>query len=263
MNKVIKQYAEKENRLFGNLQSLLISCGIKKDTIADAIEKSLGEIESDGSSVYPWLLPLIFWKIFDSSGFILTTTKTPAGNEIPLDVQAAAYAIWSEAQKKAVTCGLDELDAVQALTRVVHALTDRRARGDSTKISNLQRYMFAGYLEALRVYAEKVGIVCPVNPSMEEPESDDGVFFETLDNDILYSEIVIGLSAKEMDAVICRYFMGCTFREMATMMGLSGCVAARQAHSRAIRKIRKTCRQKRLTGHEGITKKHIRKSGDI
>ena len=237
MSKSVRHNAEMKARLIGEIQSLLEPCGIKRETVVTAVEKSLREIKRNGSSVQTWLLPLTFWKIFKSKGFLLINPKTPTGNVIPFDVLIAAYAIWREAQQKAVTCGLDELDAVNALIRVVNVLTDRRARGNCTKINNLSRYMFAGYMRELKRIVEKIGVVHPRNLDGKEPDSDDGAFFDALENAILYDEAVCGLSAKEEAAVTFRYVKGYSFEETAEIMGLSN-NAVRQLLTRARRKLR-------------------------
>ena len=242
-------------RLIGELQSILKPYGIRKGTIVNAVEQSLQEIKRDGSNAGQWLLPLIFWKCFDSKGFLLIDTKTPAGNVIPLDVHASAYAVWREAQQKAAACGLDELDADNALARVVHGLADCRARGKCTQIKNLRSYLFTGYMKELTRIIEKIGIA-PAPDIQKESDTDDGNFFDAIENSILYKKIVSGLSEKEEDAVKFRYVVGCSFEETAERMGLSNS-AARQILSRARRKIRKTYGKERAAEYEK-TKGNIR-----
>ena len=244
-------------RLINELQALLEPYGIRKEAIVNAVEKSLQEIKRDGSNIDYWLLPLVFWKCFESRGFLLIDPKTPSGNAIPLDVHASAYAVWREAQQKAISCGLDELDADNALVRVVHGLADCRARGKCAQIKNLRNYVFAGYMKELARIVEKIGIAPSTDYKNIEPDSDDGKYFDAIENNILYKKIVSGLSEKEEDAVKFRHVVGCSFAEMAELMGLSNS-AARQILSRARRKIRKIYGKMRASEYKKTTRKVVR-----
>jgi hypothetical protein len=227
------------------IQSVLEPCGIKKEAIVNAVEESLKEIIRDGSRIHPWLLPLALWKIFESRGFILIHHKTPAGNVIPFDVIVFAYAILGEAKQNAIACGLDELDASDALIHVAHVISDRLATGKCVKIQDMRKYMFVGYTMELKRIVQKIGVIQDFCGN--EPESDDGAFFDAIENAMLYDEIVGVLSEKEEYAVACRCIMGCSFKETAKMVGLSN-AATRQLVSRAKRKMGEVYRKKRVAG---------------
>ena len=220
MSKPVSKNIENKTRLIRELQSLLDPYGIRNESIVDAVEKSLQEIKRDGSSKHPWLFPMVFWKIFDSKGFLPIDHKTPAGNVIPFDVLAAAYAMWREARLQADAFGLDELDADHALINVVHGLADQRAKGAKgakgatgkyTTIMNLPRYMFAAYIHQLRRIAKKIGIVRGREYRQFRQilwDSQDGTFVEAMDNAVLYGEVMNDLSEKEEYAVRLRCIAG-------------------------------------------------------
>jgi hypothetical protein len=233
--------------LIRKIQPLVEPLGIRKDTLTDAFKESLKEIERDGCSVHPWLLPLVFWKIFDAKGFLLIDQRTPAGNAILFDVMTTAYAMWRDAERKAAFRGMDELDASDALIHVVHILSDRHAAGKGRKIRNIRRYMFAVYSRVLTRLAEKLGIGYRkiINPLF----SDDGDFVGRLENTMFCDEVTKGLSAKEEDAAGLRYVMGCSCEETAERMGMSNC-AARKLVSRALKKCSKHAGGK--SGHRVI-----------
>jgi DNA-directed RNA polymerase specialized sigma24 family protein len=247
------EYDGKITRLIHEMQSILKPFGTGRETIADAVEQSLAEINRDGCSIDPWLLTLVFWKIFDSRGFLLINHKTQAGNEISLDIITAAYAIWNEARQKAFDCGLDELDAEQALIRVVHALADSRSRGKNAQIHNLCRYIFAGYIKELKRAVKKMGVVPPPDSNGNEPVSDDGAFFVVINNDIACAKIMSGLTAKEDEAVTIHCIMGCGLEETAEALGISYS-AVRQVLCRAFRKMRKATGKNKASGYREMTR---------
>jgi hypothetical protein len=164
MTRFMKHNNELKAWLIAELQLLLEPFGIRKETIIDAVEKMLKELERDGNNVNAWLVPMVLAKIFETKGFLLINPLTPAGNAIPFNVLTAAYALWRDAQKTAVMRGVDELDAVETLIRVVHSITDRLARGDGKQIRNIQNYMFTGYRKKLRRIAAKIGVSPGIEP---------------------------------------------------------------------------------------------------
>jgi pseudouridine-5'-phosphate glycosidase len=53
-----------KTRLLRKIQPILKPFGIRKETIIDAIEKSLIEIKRGECDVHTWLTPLVLQKIF-------------------------------------------------------------------------------------------------------------------------------------------------------------------------------------------------------
>lgn len=238
-------------RLIRKIQPLLEPLGIRKENIVNAVEKSLMEIERDGTSVHPWLLPMVFHKIFKTNDFFLINPRTPDGNAIPFHVQTAAYAIWRGARQTAILLGMDELDAVKALIHVVNVITDNIANGTGKPIRNIHKYMFAGYVKKLKRIIGSIGIA-PQDPNPKK-QSDDGCFIDALENVIFCVEITSGLSEEEKNTAKLR-FMGYSCEETAAMLGLSNS-AARQTLSRALKKMRRTCTRKmRASDYEEIIK---------
>jgi hypothetical protein len=166
------------------------------------------EIKREGSNAKSWLLPLVFCKIFDDNSFFLIDTHTPAGNDIPFDVLTAAYTMWREAKRAAVLRGMDDLDAVEALSSVVNIVTDRISRSNGAVIRNMQTYMRTVYSNELKRLAEKIGIIHFDDFKTGERISDDGAFFDALENGMTHDELLIGLSEKEKEATGFHYVAG-------------------------------------------------------
>jgi len=226
-----------KNRLLGKIQPLLEPYGIKKEAIATAIEKSLTEIKRDGSDFQMWLLSLIFGKIFRNDCFLWINQKTPSGNAVSLDVIATAHSIWGRAQKVAVRHGLDEIDASQAMNRIVGIVADRLRQGAGASVLNIRKYLFRGYVNELKRIAKRVGIVRnnECNP-LTESESDNGDFVLAMESAILCDEMVSVMPPKGQCATVYRYVAGCSCQETAEAMGGSSgavrkalCVARRRA----------------------------------
>jgi len=235
MKKNNKQSVKIKARMLTKIQPFLESCGIEKESIDNAIEKALMEIRKDENSAQSWLLSLVFCKIFGDNGFFLTDNQTPAGNDIPFDILIAAYKMWQDAKRTAAMSGLDDLDAVEALVSVVNIVTDRLARGNGATILNINKYMQTVYINELKRLAEKIGIIRFDDLKPNERVSDDGAFFDALENGMTRDKLLRGLSAKEKDAVGFYYAMGHSCKETAALMGLSNS-AVRQILSRAVQK---------------------------
>ena len=235
MKKIERNFSRMKSRLINKIQPALESYGIEKETIVDAIEKSLMERNADESKIQPWLLSLILWKIFDDKCFLLINPRTPAGNAVSFDVLAAAHVMWREAQEIAATRGLDDVDAAEALIRIVNIVADRLAHGKCAPIRNISNYLFTGYLNELTKYAAQIGNVYihEVNPRVSS--SDNGAFLDKIEKLILRDEILEKLPDREKEAAALHYFMGYSCKETATIMGLSDS-AVRMILTRGIRK---------------------------
>lgn len=221
MRNIERKYGRMKTRLVSKMQPLLKSYGIEKETIVDAIEKSLWEINGAGRNIQPWLLSLIFWKIFDDKCFLLIKPRTPAGNAVSFDVLAAAHAMWREAQQVAATRGMDGIDAAEALISVVNFIADRIAHGNCASIRDIPKYMFSGYVNELKRNAGKIGIVRLHELNPADAPSDEGAFIKKVENRILRDEILAILPEREKDVAIFHYIMGYSCEETATKMALS------------------------------------------
>ena len=227
-----KSYSSIRATLVKKLHPLLEPYGIIKETIADAVEKSLAEI-NDGCDIQPWLLSLVFWKIFDYKYFLLINPRTPSGNEVSFNVITAAHLLWREALQVAATRGRDDIEAAEALIRVVNVIADSRSRCKHSRIRNITNYIFTGYLNELSRITGKVGSVHLRN--LADSHSDDGDFIARMENTLLWNEILAKLPEKEQAIAVFRYILGYSYKETATMMGLS-CSYVRKILSRGIQK---------------------------
>ena len=192
---------ENENRharmkawLIRKIQPSIEPYGIRQETIANAVEESLREIKRDGSDIKPWLMSLIFWKIFDEKSFLPINLQTPAGNTVSLDVLTAAHALWGKARQAAVMLGVDDVDVTEALVYVVYVIADRLARGKGASIRNIHKYLFKGWLNKLKRVAGKIGIA---RCNDLKDDSDGGAFITAVENLILCDEILASCLRKK------------------------------------------------------------------
>ena len=235
MQKIERKYNKIKTRLVKKIQPLLEPYGIDEETIVDAIEESLSEIHGDESCVSSWLLSMVFWKIFDDKYFLSINPRTPAGNAVPFNVLIAAHVMWHEALHAAAMRGIDDIDAADTLVRVVNVMADRLACGKCAPIRSIHGYMFTGYLNRLNRLAGKIGNVriCDLYPT--DLLSDDGAFVVSVENRVLRNEILAKLPPKEQAAAFFHYVWGYSYKETATMLGLSYS-AVRMILTRGIRK---------------------------
>jgi DNA-directed RNA polymerase specialized sigma24 family protein len=173
---------------------------------------------------------------------------------VSFDVLTTAYAMWRDAQRAAVGRGMDDMDAAEALIRVVHFIADRFAHGTGAPIRNIRKYMFTGYVNELKRIAEKAGIVRPGKAKPKKSHSDDGDFMAMLEKAILSGQILKSLPPTEGSAAVFRYLKGYSWEETATLLGLSS-GAARKALSTGLRKIFGSCmRELRELSYVEMTK---------
>jgi hypothetical protein len=159
--------------------------------------------------------------------------------------------LWPAAQNAAVERGMDDLDASQAMSDVVHIVTDRLANCAGRQIRDIQRYIFKGYMNKLKRMARKIGIT-PHKNMNESSMSDNGAFMTAMGNGILCNELLSGLPPKLRKAVILRYAYGNSCKETAAILGLSD-NAARKALCKDFRKIFGDCMRKvRKSGYEEV-----------
>ena len=235
MKKRANKHARMKLWLFKEIQPLLEKYGIQEETILDAIEKAFREMKRERCNIRQWLLSLVCRKIFKDKRFLLINPQTPAGNKIPLDVLATAYAMWRQAQRAAAAHGMDDIDANEAMTRIVYVVADRRVRSTGKPIRDLRKYMITGYLNELRKMAKKAGIGCHTDCDPDEEISDEGGFIDALENLVLCKEVLATLPPKVRKMVYLRHMMGYSCKETAAMMDLSS-NAVRKALSVGIRK---------------------------
>ena len=254
MKKNTKKYAGMKIRLFRKIQPFLEQYGIENETIVDAIERAFEEMNRCDGSIQPWLLSLVFRKIFEDKGILLINLRTPAGNKVSLDVLTAAHAMWLVAQRAADKRGMDELDAAQAMIHIVYVVADRLAQGAGAPIRNIRKFIFKGYMNELKRIARKAGIV--YQPAGETRSvSDDGAFIAALEDAMLCDELFGKLSPRLETAASLRYKWGYNCEETAAILGLSNS-AARQALSRGFREMFELNMQElRALGYEEIIPK--------
>ena len=248
-----------KTRLFRKIQPLLEQYKIDNEAIVNAIEKSFEEINRTDGSILPWLLSLVFRKIFQEKCFLFINPLTPAGNTVSFDILITAHVLWRHAQQAAVNRGMDDMDAAKAMIHIVYVIADRLAQCAGAPIRNIRKFMFKGYMNELKRIARKSGIV---RPSTREKSavSDDGDFIETLENAILCDELFSKLSPKLQTAVSLRYEWGYSCEETAIILGMSYS-AARQALSRGGRGMYEFYIQElRALGYEDIITKRKKRS---
>ena len=229
MDKQARKFAKLKILLFQKIQPLLDPYRIEKESILDAIEKSLQEIKLDRRSMQQWLLPLIYWKIFKDEHLLLINRRTPAGNKVSLDVLTTAHALWGTALLAAAKRGIDDIDATEAMIQIVNVITDRFASSNSKPIRNLHKYLITGYMNVLRRMDRKTDAVCRSDCYPPDKDvSDDGTFMIALETKILCDERVAKLPPKEEYIAFFRHMMGYSCKETAALVDLSN-NAARKA----------------------------------
>jgi len=242
--------ADAKRRLFRKIGPFLAPYKINREKLTAAIEKAFrdtGEITET-----PEILPLIFGRVFDSENILWIDPNTPAGNIVTFDILATAYAMWRDAQLVAFGRGLDDVDAAEALTKVVHKIADRIVGGIASKIGNMRKYMFVCYVHAMTLTASKHGVVRSHSRRKRKDISDDGDFIESLDNVILCRELLGYMPDTSRRATILRYAFGCSCKETAEEIGISNS-AARKAISFGLKKAFGVCmRELRALGGVNI-----------
>jgi len=259
MKTINNKRARMKNRLFRKIQPFLEQYKIDNETIVNAIEKSFEEINRDDGSIQPWLLSLVFRKIFQEKCLLLINSLTPSGNVVSFDILTAAHGMWRHAQQAAANRGMDDMDAAKAMIHIVYVIADRLAQGVGEPIRNIRKFMFKGYMNELKRIARKAGIVKP--PARETSAvSDDGDFIEALENAILCGELFDKLSPKLQTAASLRYEWGYSCAETAMILGLSYS-AVRQALSRGGRGMYEFYIQElQALGYEDIIPKRKKRS---
>ena len=259
MKKFNKKHVGLIKRLFRKIQPFLKKYGIEDKAIIDAIEKSFEEVKREGCRINPWLLALVFCKIFEDKCFLLIDRRTPAGNTVSFDVFIEAHAIWRAAQRAAAKRGIDELDAAQAMIRIVYTVADRLAQNTAAPIRDIDKYLFTGYINELKRIARKTGILRHKTDKLRST-SDDGAFIEALENAILCGELFGRLSPKLETAAALRYQWGYSCAEAAEKLGSSNS-AARQALSRGFREMFEFyMRELRALGYEDMIQNRKKRS---
>jgi len=217
-----------ETDLLERIKPFLASYRKRRDK---ALSNALNEIELD--AVHTETLSMDFGEIFGDDDILWIEEPTTAGNDVPLHVMAAAYAIWKDARRFAYKLGLDGVDAAEALTKVVHLIADRLAGSNAPVIRNIQNYMFMCYARVLkRVAARYVG---SQRRQLKTQMSDNGKFLAALENVILCDEILSEMPPQLREMVRSKYKLGYSFEELAAAAGSTNS-AVRKAVNSGIRK---------------------------
>ena len=237
--------------LFSKIQPFVAPYSEKRKKLAAAFNKTFRETELD--NIQPETLSVIFWRIFGGESILWIDAPTAAGNDVPFDVMATAYAMWRDAQQVAFNRNLDSVDAAEAMTQVVHHIADRLADGNAPPIRNMRNYMFVSFSRVL----EQINTNCEAVPCRKPniQESDNGAFLTAVENVIMCDEVLSVLPPRLREMVIFRYMMGKSCNEVAAVFGSSR-GAVRKAISAGIKKALGVCRRDlHKLGHAGITQR--------
>ena len=241
-----------KNDLFTKIQPFLAPYRKRKKKLEAAIRNAFREIEIN--TVQPETLSMVFWKIFGGDSILWIDEPTSAGNNVPFDVMATAYAMWWDAQQVAFKRGLDDVDAAEAMTQVVHHIADRLADKNAPVIRNIRNYMFVSYVRTLeQIDTHYVGAR---RRKPKKQISDSGAFLAALENAILCDEILSFMPTQLREMAIFKYMLGYSFDELAAAVDSSS-VAVRKAVSSGIRKaFGARMRDLHTQGHSGIPRKN-------
>jgi len=238
--------------LFEKIEPYLAPYKISSEKLMTAIEEAFQDTGEISENISREILPLVFWKMFGCENILWIVPETPAGNIVPFDILATAYAMWCDAQKVAYKRGLDGVDAAEALTTVVNTIVDRICDGNAPEIHDMRKYIFVCYAHALSRVAAKAGGIRPHSRGKKNDLSDDGAFVTSLENAILCRELLSVMPPKMQKAAILRYAIGYSCEETAEEIGTSN-RATRKALSSGIRKAFGFCmRELRGLGNKNI-----------
>ena len=237
--------------LFSKIQPFVAPYSEKRKKLAATFNKTFRETELDNTQ--PETLSMIFWRIFGGESILWIDEPTAAGNDVPFDVMATAYAMWRDAQQVAFNRNLDSVDAAEAMTQVVHHIADRLADGNAPPIRNMRNYMFVSFSRVL----EQIDTNCEATPCRKQntQESDNGAFLASIENVIMCNEVLSVLPQRLREMVISRFMMGKSCNEVAAVFGSSR-GAVRKAISAGIKKTLGVCRRDlHKLGHAGIVRR--------
>jgi hypothetical protein len=197
------------------------------------ISRNRQDTESPAEERRGHLIGLIFWKLFARGEELWITSKTSAGNAVPLELLMTAYRLWRRAVRFAATHGVGSSDAAEILAHATHATADRLARGENyDSIRKLDAYLFSAFMYAVFRISRKQGSkdIHFVQLSGMKDLSDDGAFQRVMEGAILCQELLNVMPPRGKSAATARYLLGYDWPETAAALG-SSVNAAQKAQS--------------------------------
>ena len=225
--------------------------GVSQEELADAVSETIfeaaqkardGQISTEDHR--PYVLGLIFWKLFGKGTELWITLRTVRGNPVPFELLVTAYRMWRRAVSFATSCGVGSSEAAEALAHTTHATADQLARnerdGESTRIRSVHNYLFAAYIYLILRFAAKSGSTVHIQLSGLNDRSDEGASQRTLENAILLRELLAVMAPQSRKTAIIRAYMGFSWQEVAHVLKTS-VNAVQKAQSVGLRKALETC----------------------
>ncbi len=223
---------EYELGLLEEIRPIAAEHGVSQEELADALSEAIfeaalkardGEISAEDHR--PYVLGLIFWKLFGKGTELWITLRSAGGNTVPLELLVTAYRMWRRAVTFAVGCGVGTSEAAEALAHTTHATADQLARieqgGNTNPIRSLHNYLFAAYIYLILRIAAKNGSTIQIQFSGLNDRSDEGAFQRALENSILLRELLAVMAPQSRKAAIFRAYAGFSWQEVAHVLKTS------------------------------------------
>jgi DNA-directed RNA polymerase specialized sigma24 family protein len=247
LRSVVEQ--EIEFGLLEEIRELAATHQVGPEAMAGAFQEAVLEIgrdkhekESPADERRGHLIGLIFWKLFARGQELWITSKTDAGNAVPLELLVTAYRLWRRARTLAAKHGVGSSDAAEILAHATHATADRLAmRRDYDRIRKLDSYLFSAFMYAVFRLSRKLGSqdVHFVQLSSLDP-SDEGSFQRAMEGAILCHELLNVMPPRGKSAATARYLLGYDWPETAAALG-SSVNAAQKAQSVGFKRALEIC----------------------
>ncbi len=234
--------------------------GVTREALARAVTEAQFEVEQKGEiastpeEIHSNLLELIVWRLFSRQSDLWITSKTAAGNRVPLDLLVAAYTMWRRAVRFAAEYDVGRPEVAEVLAENTHATADyiaKRNRESGDRIRDIDRYLFASFITSIAGIARKRGPKHQIREASFFERCDEGAFQQALESSVLCRELLNVMPRQARRVAMARYLMGYEWPEVADVFETS-VNAAKKAQSVGLRKAFETCRRKfgKVTGEK-------------
>ena len=241
---------EIEFGLLEKIRELACRYRVRPEAMAGAFQEAVLEIgrnkhdtESPADERRGHLIGLIFWKLFARGQELWITSKTAAGNAVPLELLVTAYRLWRRAVTFAAKHGVGSSDAAEILAHATHAIADRLAMAEHyDRIRKLDAYLFSAFMYAVFRVSRKQGSkdIHFVQLSGLNDLSDEGAFQRAMEGAILCQELLNVMPPRGKSAATARYLLGYDWSETAAALG-SSINAAQKAQSVGFKRALEIC----------------------
>jgi DNA-directed RNA polymerase specialized sigma24 family protein len=236
---------------------LIESYRTKAGVLDRALEEAVAEVRGnadlrdlDTGALSEFVLEFVLYKVFVTGAPLWIRSRTDAGNEVPVRLLVAAYAVWRQAEEFAARHNLDAAVAAEILGKATYEVAEGVVRNgwqdrEGREIEDAANYLFQTYMNRifLRVQADGSSVTDRLDSEdwlAERQLSDRGVAMTALESGIFCQELMHCMPPRGQNVAMARFILGYDWSETAEALGIS-VSAAQKALSVAFKKVRGIC----------------------